>query len=512
MGTIAKVTAGGATHLIASTAYATCPTGAGTAAKVATIQDSQAFTLIDGVTVHVYFTYSNTASSPTLNVNSTGAKAIYKYGNTAAGTTENDSWPAGSVVSFTYNKNGASGGCWTINNFQIAASQQNADWNASTGVSSILNKPTIPAAQVNANWTASTGVASILNKPSIPSTYSDVGAASAAHAHGALTSDGKITTEVEIATGDHLLITDSSDSSKVKRSTITFANQVDKFLRNDGVWANVYSEDVAIESNGAYSGPWLQDALDDLHNRAPIFLELDWGLETPTPATLYSHFNAGRTVILYYDDDSTMRYYYPVDWYYSSENSHEFIFVGNDDDDKIRYFTIKNGTWNWDSPGYTYQGTAPISVSGSNISHNSSGVTSGTYGLTYSNSQYYIPSFTVDSTGHLTNVTATGSYFNINTTDTYFTNYGFKTSIGTIYSLPSSATSTSVTITDVSTNSAFYITDVMAIDGTTHEPLMVDWSASSAATTSNTLTVSVASNYTNIIYFWPVIKTYTKVM
>ena len=183
MGTIAKVTAGGATHLIASTAYATCPTGASTAAKVATIQDSQAFTLIDGVTVHVYFTYSNTAANPTLNVNSTGAKSIYKFGSTAAGTTEVDSWPAGSVVSFTYNKNGASGGCWTINNFQKQTAQVNSDWTATTGTSSILNKPTIPAAQVNSNWTATTGVASILNKPSIPSTYSDVGAASAAHTH-----------------------------------------------------------------------------------------------------------------------------------------------------------------------------------------------------------------------------------------------------------------------------------------------------------------------------------------
>lgn len=48
----------------------------------------------------------------------------------------------------------------------IPAAQVNSDWNATTGVSSILNKPTIPSAQVNANWTATTGVASILNKPS----------------------------------------------------------------------------------------------------------------------------------------------------------------------------------------------------------------------------------------------------------------------------------------------------------------------------------------------------------
>lgn len=113
MGTIAKVTAGGATHLVASTCYGTCGTAAGTAAKVATIQDSQAFTLITGVTVHIKFTYSNTNASPTLNVNSTGAKSIKKYGTTTTGTTETQSWYAGSIVSFTYD-----GTNWVQNDYK----------------------------------------------------------------------------------------------------------------------------------------------------------------------------------------------------------------------------------------------------------------------------------------------------------------------------------------------------------------------------------------------------------
>ena len=46
-------------------------------------------------------------------------------------------------------------------------SQLNANWNAVTGVTSILNKPTIPAAQVNSDWNATTGISSILNKPTI---------------------------------------------------------------------------------------------------------------------------------------------------------------------------------------------------------------------------------------------------------------------------------------------------------------------------------------------------------
>ena len=47
------------------------------------------------------------------------------------------------------------------------APQLNSDWNAVTGVTSILNKPVIPAAQVNSDWDATTGISSILNKPII---------------------------------------------------------------------------------------------------------------------------------------------------------------------------------------------------------------------------------------------------------------------------------------------------------------------------------------------------------
>lgn len=91
-GTIGIVNAGGNDYLVASTAYGTCPTAASTATKIATLQDSAVFTLLSGVTVHIKFTYANTASSPKLNVNSTGAKSI----------TNGTGWAAGDIVSFTY--------------------------------------------------------------------------------------------------------------------------------------------------------------------------------------------------------------------------------------------------------------------------------------------------------------------------------------------------------------------------------------------------------------------------
>lgn len=75
--------------------YATCSTAAETAAKVATIS-SGTLALATGSTVSVKFTYANTASSPTLNINSTGEKPIYTNGVRYA------YWEVGATVTFTY--------------------------------------------------------------------------------------------------------------------------------------------------------------------------------------------------------------------------------------------------------------------------------------------------------------------------------------------------------------------------------------------------------------------------
>lgn len=58
--------------------YGTCSTDAGTATKTVTLSG---FTLTDGSRVTVRFANTNTAVLPTLNVNSTGAKAMHIKGN-----------------------------------------------------------------------------------------------------------------------------------------------------------------------------------------------------------------------------------------------------------------------------------------------------------------------------------------------------------------------------------------------------------------------------------------------
>lgn len=57
--------------------YGACSTAAGTKAKVVSCAG---FALITGAEITVKFTVTNTAASPTLNVNSTGAKSIYYKG------------------------------------------------------------------------------------------------------------------------------------------------------------------------------------------------------------------------------------------------------------------------------------------------------------------------------------------------------------------------------------------------------------------------------------------------
>lgn len=105
------------TRPIAATLYGTCATAVNVGEKAVVCEAFDAF--VTGMTITVKFTNSNTASTPTLNINSKGAKAIYKYGTTKPGTTPSESWSAGAVVSFTYD-----GTNWIMNdiNEQAAAS------------------------------------------------------------------------------------------------------------------------------------------------------------------------------------------------------------------------------------------------------------------------------------------------------------------------------------------------------------------------------------------------------
>jgi hypothetical protein len=84
--------------------YGECGTAAETAEKTVTIDN---FALEKGATIVVKFTNKNSASNPTLNVNGTGAKSLYRYGTTKVGTsTTTSGWIAGAVFILTYDGTG----------------------------------------------------------------------------------------------------------------------------------------------------------------------------------------------------------------------------------------------------------------------------------------------------------------------------------------------------------------------------------------------------------------------
>jgi hypothetical protein len=90
------------------TIYGTCSTSGSTAAKTVSYSG---FTLEAGATINVLFSNGNTAASPTLNVNSTGAASIALEDGTTASSTYRAYFPAGAVITFVYD-----GSYWRFKN------------------------------------------------------------------------------------------------------------------------------------------------------------------------------------------------------------------------------------------------------------------------------------------------------------------------------------------------------------------------------------------------------------
>lgn len=97
MALIHTVKIGGVDYDIKSTHYATCDTAADVVEKVAAVQNGP-FTLEIGTRISIKFTYALSTSSPTLNVNNTGAKTILWQGTVLT----SPGWKDGQVVDFVY--------------------------------------------------------------------------------------------------------------------------------------------------------------------------------------------------------------------------------------------------------------------------------------------------------------------------------------------------------------------------------------------------------------------------
>lgn len=115
--------------------FATSSTAGGTAAKTATITPAvTGWQLYTGATVTVKFTTANTNATPTLNINSTGAKAIKTYAN--GNMTEAEyKWAAGSTFTFVYN-----GTNWLMQDSSVSVRMNSAETSISQNAEQIQSK------------------------------------------------------------------------------------------------------------------------------------------------------------------------------------------------------------------------------------------------------------------------------------------------------------------------------------------------------------------------------------
>lgn len=111
-----------------------CGTAAATAAKVVTLHDATGFSLTAGTAILVHFTDGNTATSPTINVNSTGAKSLYAYSidsSGVSGTAGSKLIPAFTPVLMVYN-----GTYWYMRSLDQAYAVLKTSLNRTTAVNS----------------------------------------------------------------------------------------------------------------------------------------------------------------------------------------------------------------------------------------------------------------------------------------------------------------------------------------------------------------------------------------
>lgn len=250
--------------------YGTCTTAEATAAKVATLAD---YTLVKNGIVAVKFSYPLCASA-TLNINGKGAKPVY-VGGAAVTATNCKSVQAGDIGYFIYDgtayhflgtdragkssitglsvngrkvtytrADGETGSFDTQDTTYSFADSYNASTNKGATVATVTNA--INALDVSdiSGFGAGKTLATLKEENGkISATFQDISITKSqvsdfSHAHGNIQNGGTLQTDdITIANGDKLVVTDSSDSSKVARASIAFdGSTTTKALTQKGTW------------------------------------------------------------------------------------------------------------------------------------------------------------------------------------------------------------------------------------------------------------------------------------
>lgn len=246
----------GTEYLTGSTLFGTCTTDANEAAKKVVIEEITNFTPTHGLTIHVLFTHTNTAASPTLQFSPESTATtypIYAYGNSPVGNTLSTSWHDNAIVSFTFYDGAldqtATAKRWIMN----SGTDTGADGLAAVNLVNVNNADDLKAieALTKANgylkktaantWTLVDDQEASSTVAGITKIGASGGAATYEHTHGNITNSGALqTSDVTIGNGDKLVITDSSDGNKVARASLSFgannATNKGKALTQAGTW------------------------------------------------------------------------------------------------------------------------------------------------------------------------------------------------------------------------------------------------------------------------------------
>ena len=235
--------------------YGTCTTAEATAAKVATLAD---YTLVKNGIVAVKFSYPLCASA-TLNINGKGAKPVY-VGGAAVTATNCKSVQAGDIGYFIYDgtayhflgtdragksaitglsvsgktvtytrSDGETGTFDTQDTTYSFADGYNASTNKGATVATVTNAiNALDVTDISGFGTGKTLSTLKEENGKISATFQDISITKSqvsdfSHAHGNIQNGGTLqTNDITIANGDKLVVTDSSDSSKVARASISF--------------------------------------------------------------------------------------------------------------------------------------------------------------------------------------------------------------------------------------------------------------------------------------------------
>ena len=502
---IAEITLNGtATKLYApssglqNTFYGTSSTAAATAAKDVVCSD-----WLDnyGDIIAVTFTNANTAQSPQLAVNGGTARPIFLNGNTSGAT-----WEAGETVTFMRRAYGGGTPCFEClsngNAYDLASSKSTVSYTPTQTSGTAIGTLTID------------NVANTLYAPSSGGSRSDWYATSTSSATNTLTAsttshDFSLTAgnvvhvlfsnEPNNSTNPFTLNVDGTGAKTIygsggQSSTVTkawAANEVVSF-----VYSGTYFQ--IIDAGRATTSNYGETILSSLHNSSAE----DVAATSKAVKDAYDLANGKST----------------VSWSQSQSSGTKIATVTIDGTPTDVYAPSGGG-------GGSYTATAPIDITNNVISHETSGVTAGTYdGGWVKGTGFYLPSFTVDAKGHVTAASDLGQAIPVIasgvSTESAFLLYGHQynylpraaSNYGNEYLLSAGNTTATFTLYDYASISPYYmrVVSVEAVDTTTGEKVLVDWTTSypistAGKTNSIVLSVSIANAYTHNIAIIPMV-------